>query len=426
MNNEKPTIIHVFSHRPNPVCLNYKTPEEFIEKHDNAGFIKIDKYPYWIGFFQDFSHKISTDILKVTDKYNHECWRPYFSFLDKKYEKVFDGVLHRVYPSRSFRVPKVDRWLWSKGFLEDLRKRIEKNEKILLHLHDGHSNFITWLMLKLKPLNVPVLYQHRGGWFSIFDYTHRRKNPVYLLNFKRQKELFQYITYYYSGSKIEYEFIINNMEIKNISYYMDGVDFDYFIPGDKVEARRKLNLPQDKIILINVGRLDKVNGADNLVNMFVKLKKDGYNVELLFVGGYKNNPSYNLAKEAGAILVERVHEHKLRDYYQASDIYILPISDYFYRNFAGFGSTPIQALACGLPILSYNIIHLPGTEEEINKIGKIFSDEQDLYEKAKYMIENINEFKNCREVAKKYYDKKVTIKNLINKYGELFSKYYLN
>lgn len=426
MNNCKPTIIHLFSHKPNPVCLSYNTPEEYIEKHDNADFIKINKYPFWIGFFQDFHHRMAIDVLNITDRYNHECWRPYWNFIGKKYEKVFDGVLHKIYPAKTLRIPKVDEWLWSNSFLKDLKIRLKKKEKILLHIHDGHSNFITWLILNLKPLDIPVLYQHRGGWFSIFDYKHRRKNPVYLVNFKRQMNMFKYITHYFSGSRIEYDFLINEMKIKNISFYMDGVDFDYFVPGDKIEARKKLNLPLDKKIIINVGRFDKINGVDHLIETYTRLKRNGFNIELLLIGGYKQNQSYQLAKNAGAIILERIHEYKLRDYYQASDLYTLPVCDYFYKNFGGFGSTPIQSLACSVPILSYNIIHLPGTMDEINKIGRIFYSLDDLYTQAVYMLQNIDDYKDCRSIAKKYYDKKITVKNMINKYDELFHLFYKN
>jgi glycosyltransferase involved in cell wall biosynthesis len=424
MDKSKPTIIHLFSHRPNPVCLQYKTPEEYIEKHDNAEFIKIDKYPYWIGFFQDFNHKMAVDTLAITDKYNHECWRPYWNFIGKKYEKTFDGILHKVYPSKFIRIPKMESWLWSSDYLKDLKLRIKSKEKILLHIHDGHTNFITWLLLKLKPLNVPVLYQHRGHWFSNFDYKFRRKNPLFLYTYKKQIKIFKYISHYFSGSRFEYDFLINELKIKKVSFYMDGIDFDYFVPGDKIEARKKINLPLDKKIILYVGRFDVANGVESLLNMFKKLKNNKYNVELLLVGGYKHNALYQTAKDAGAILVERVHEHKLKDYYQASDIYCLAANDILYQRFAGFGSTPIQSLACGVPVLSFNINHLPGSMDEINKIGRIFNSEDEMYKNAIYMLENIEEFRDCRSVAKKYYDKKITMQVMINKYDELLSNFY--
>ncbi|MCX6165979.1 MAG: glycosyltransferase family 4 protein [Ignavibacteriae bacterium] len=421
---DKPTILHLLSHRPNPVCLSYKTPEEYISKHDNAEFIRIKKYPYWVGFFEDFNHKIAIDTLNRTDKYNLECWRPYWSSIGKSYEKMFEGVLHKSFPSRLFKIPNVGNWLWSESYLNELKLRISRKEKILLHVHDGHSNFITWLLLKLKPMNVPVLYQHRGGWFSNFDFKFRRKNPVSFLTYKKHLEIFKYITHYLSGSRFEYDFLKNDLKIKNMSFFMDGVDFNYFTPGDKIAIRKKLNLPLDKKIILYVGRFDACNGVENLLKVFRKLKENNYNVELLLVGGYKQNSSYQLAKNAGAFLVERVQEPKLKDYYQAADIYSLAIDDYLYQTFGGFGTATIQALACGIPVLSYNIIHLPTSMEEINMIGRTFTSIEDLYQKMVYMLDNLNEFKNCRDISKKYYDKNETMRVLINKYDELLTQFY--
>lgn len=423
-NNSKPTIIHILCHNPNPICFGYKTPEEYISKHGRIEYTKIDKLPYWIGFFDDFNHKLSVDLLEKTDKYNYECWRPYWSFIGKQYSKMFDGIYHSVFPSTSFAIPKIGYWQWSHLLLSELKKRIMNNEKILLHLHDGHTNFITWLMQNLKPSSIPVLYQHRGGWFANFSYKFKQKNPVLLLTYKKQKDILKYLSHYFAGSKFEYDFLKNDMKFNNTSYFMDGVDFNYFRPGDKMAVRKKLGLPLDKKILLYVGRFDSFNGVNNLLKLFERLKKNNNDLELLLVGGYKSNESYQKAKDSGAILVERVPEPKLRDYYQASDIYFLAISDYLYQRFGGFGTATIQSLACGLPVLSYNIIHLPAHMEEINKIGRIFNNDEELYQQAIYMLNNIDEFKNCREIAKKYYDKEETIKVLINEYDELFNQYY--
>jgi glycosyltransferase involved in cell wall biosynthesis len=423
LDKSKTTVLHLLSHRPNPVCLRI-TSEEYIKKHDNVEFTRIDKFPYWVGFFQDFNHLMAKNILKITDKYNHECWRPYFNNIDKSYEKMFDGILHKVYPSKRLKIPKAGEWVWSESFLKDLQIKIKSGEKIIIHVHDGHSNFITWLLLKLNPVNIPIIYQQRGGWLSIYGYKYKRKNPIYLFTYKKQKNILKYFSHYYSISKIELDFLKNELKMNNVSNYIEGTDFDYFVPGNKIEMRKKLNLPLDKKIILYVGRFDITNGVDNLIKLRKRFIENKYDVELLLVGGYKQNSSYQLAKDAGAILVERVHESKLRDYYQAADIYSRASDDYFYRSFSGFGIAPIQALACGIPVLSYTNIHFPGAEAEMNKIGRIFKSDEELYQNALYMLNNPDEFKDCREIAKKYYDEKITIKEMVDKYDELSIQYY--
>ncbi|MGB9696562.1 MAG: glycosyltransferase family 4 protein [Ignavibacteria bacterium] len=424
MEHLKPKIIHILSIQPNAVCLNYNTPEEYIIKHDNAEYILIDKHPYWVGFFEDFHHKIAVETLKRTDRYEIECWRPYWNFIKKPFEKNFEGVIHKVFPSIHYRIPKLIEGLWSPMFHRSLRKELEINRQVLLHIHDGHSDFITNLLLNLKPLQVPIVYQHRGSWMYNFDYKFRLQNPISLLLFRKQKRRFNYIDYYLSGSKFEYEYIRNILGFSKVSYFMDGIDFNYFRPGNKMEVRKKLGLPIDKNIILYVGRFDKANGLDILIRVYQWLKQLNFNVELLLVGGYKTNELYEVANSSGAIIVERVPEPKLLDYYQASDIYVMAIEDYLYRTFGGIGTATLQALACGVPVLTYNILNFPAPENEIKKVGRTFLTEEDLYQNASYMLTHLDEFKECRDITKKYYDINVTMKNLLSLYDKLFTQYY--
>lgn len=420
----KTKILHILATQPNPVALTFKNPNEYIQKHDDAEYIIINKPPFWVGFFDDFHHKMAVETLKATENYQIECWRPYWKFISRPYEKLNKGVLHKVFPSVHLRIPKIIDRIWSPTFLNSLKKEIESSHKLLIHIHDGHSDFITDLLLKLQPLHIPVIYQHRGGWMYNFDYQYRVKNPISLLKHRKEKEKFRFISHYLSGSKYEYEFIRDELGFENVSYFMDGIDFDYFKPGNKLEIRKQLGLPEDKKIIIYVGRFDYANGVDSLINVYKRLRENNLNVELLLVGGYKTNPLYKKAKLAGAIVIERVQESKLLQYYQAADIYVMAIKDSLYRMFGGIGTATLQALATGVPALTYNISHFPAPESEIRKVGRTFLTDEELYQNAVYMLTHLDEFKQCRDITRKYYDKNVTISNLIELYEKLFKEYY--
>lgn len=418
--NTKPKIIHTLSIRPHAAAFRYRNPEDYIKNHGRAEFEKIDKPPYWVGFFEDFNHKTAIETLKRTDKYQIECWRPYGSVIDRPYEKDFDGICHRVFPSRAVRIPRVGFWHRSRAMLEAMKDEVRKNRKLIIHIHDGHDASATWLLLNLKPSNVPVLYQHRGYWFAGFDYRYRRKNPVSLLVHKQQVKMFGYISHYFSGSYYEYEYIRDVIGFKNSSYYMDGIDFDYFKPEDKKSVRKSLGLDPSKKYIVYVGRFNKLNGVDKLVRVFKKIKESKPDTELLLVGGYRDNECYNESIEAGATVVERVPQAKLKDYYNASDVYVMAIPFLLNRLFDGIGTATLQALACGVPVLTYNILHFPGTEQEKKKIGMSFDTEEDLHNNLVYMLDHPSEFKECRELARKYYDENHTMQVLLDKYEELF------
>ena len=116
----------------------------------------------------------------------------------------------------------------------------------------------------------------------------------------------------------------------------------------------------------------------------------------------------------------------LIEYYQASDIYIMPTNNPIIKNFGGFGSAPLEALACNVPVLSYNILNFPGSLSERNKIGRMINDEKETYENLEYMITHLDEFREAREYAKKYYDNDLMINRLIDIYKDVNKEYYQN
>lgn len=406
-------IIHILNHTPHPIAFKL-SPDEY-SNYGKAEFINIGKNK-WVGFFNDFHHISAREILKRDNSFVHECWRPYSSFIKRPYEGYFEGIRHRVFPSFQIQIKKIGTLEYSLIMLKELKKEITNNN-VILHIHDGHSNFITWLLLKLNRYNVPIIYQHRGGWFSNFEYGFSL-NPLKYLNYFLQKKALASLYFYFSGSQVEYEFLKNVLKMSNCDFLMDGVDFSIFKPSsNKISIRKKLGLPLDKILLLYVGRLYSTKGVDKLIMAYKNIKKTRNDVMLILVGGYKSDEFYTLANKSGAIIVERIREEKLLEYYQASDIYLMLIMSKLLNYFAGFGSAPIQALACGVPVISPNLIHYPGSISERNKIGltldvNIF----DIEDKINHMITNYEQYHECREFAKKYFDLNDSIQKIIDKY----------
>ncbi len=86
---------------------------------------------------------------------------------------------------------------------------------------------------------------------------------------------------------IKDEFLSNNLEYKNILVAPDGVDLERFdIDITKEEARRKLNLPLDKKIILYTGHLYKWKGVQILADSTKYLDRDTI---VYFVGGTQDD-----------------------------------------------------------------------------------------------------------------------------------------
>ncbi len=133
-----------------------------------------------------------------------------------------------------------------------------------------------------------------------------------------------------------------------------GIDIHHFSPQDKHQARAKLNLPQDKLLLLTLGRMEPTKGyhhALEAVSVFKEIYKKPF--ELHIFGGSSTNRSSSeeaymleLQRLAKSLEVEEVvvfHPavpySQVNQLYAASDIFLM-LSDN-----EPFGFTLLEAMA---------------------------------------------------------------------------------
>ena len=135
---------------------------------------------------------------------------------------------------------------------------------------------------------------------------------------------------------------------------ISGVDVDRFCmkPSVRKMIRADLDVDDSTIIFLYIGRLKKDKGVFELARAFTNISKERNDLELWFVGPDEENiqddlKSITLDCNSTALFVP--YTTAPEDYFNASDIYCLPS----FRE--GFGSTIIEAAACGIPAIGSNI-----------------------------------------------------------------------
>jgi len=136
-----------------------------------------------------------------------------------------------------------------------------------------------------------------------------------------------------------------------------------FKPYDRLEARRRLGLPEEGRILLQLGRMVPRKGVDTVIKALGCLRrgagKIGERIQLVVVGGNSEDADIGKTPEIGrlqAIATEEnvgdwVHfagrrcRELLRLYYAAADIFITT------PWYEPFGITPLEAMACGVPVI---------------------------------------------------------------------------
>jgi D-inositol-3-phosphate glycosyltransferase len=143
-------------------------------------------------------------------------------------------------------------------------------------------------------------------------------------------------------------------EPSRIEIVPPGVDHSVFSPGDVAEARRRLRLSGDRILLF-AGRIQPLKGADLAVRALHCLGDP--DASLLVIGGPSGPDGertlrnlHELVAELGlssqvTFLAAQPHE-RLADFYRAADVCIVP------SRTESFGLVALEAAASGTPVVA--------------------------------------------------------------------------
>lgn len=140
---------------------------------------------------------------------------------------------------------------------------------------------------------------------------------------------------------------------------LHGVDTQVFHPADRAATRRALGLPQDAVLIGCFGRVRAQKGVDLLVEAACRLFPDRPDAHLIFTGRITpDNRAFadeQMAKAELAGIAGRVHFlgelpwDQVVAHYQALDLFAAP------ARWEGFGLTPLEAMACGVPVVAARV-----------------------------------------------------------------------
>jgi D-inositol-3-phosphate glycosyltransferase len=155
--------------------------------------------------------------------------------------------------------------------------------------------------------------------------------------------------------------------------------------SEKINLRKKYNLPVNKPIILFVGRLVEAKGFDKLFSA----RDRAYLT--LFVGDGNATEEMKNSKEIK--LIGSVNQKKLVEFYQMADIFCLPS-----RN-EGFPLSILEALSCGIPVISSN---LEGYNEYLNKDDAILikSTPENIKKSILYLLRSKNLRNNLRKKSR--------------------------
>jgi glycosyltransferase involved in cell wall biosynthesis len=204
-----------------------------------------------------------------------------------------------------------------------------------------------------KKMNVPVIITAHGH--DVYDMPFRDEKWN-----KKIKWILDNSDHVITVSEINRRILVDNLKIagEKITIVPNGFDLCKFKPISKKDAREKLNLPEDKKIILNVANLYSIKGQSFLIKSIKSVIKERQDIFCAIIGGG------DLRKKLEQLITELDLEDYVRLFgvkpyaelplwMNAADIFVLPSIN------EGNPVVMFEALGVGLPFIGTKVGGIP-------------------------------------------------------------------
>ena len=285
----------------------------------------------------------------------------------------------------------------------------------VLHVHyaipHAYAGYMAKQMLKNEGINLPMITTLHGT-----DITLVGNHPFYkpAVTFSINKS--DYVT---SVSQSLKDDTLKLFKIKNkIKVIPNFIELDKGIKDPQAPCHRYVMAKENERIITHISNFRKVKRIPDIIKIFYNIQKE-IPAKLMMVGdGPEKEKAEILCQELG--IHDKViffgNSNEIDKILSFTDLFLLPSET------ESFGLAALEAMACGVPVISSNSGGLPevnfdGFSGYLSNVGDV----DEMASNAIKILKNdtvLNEFKNnALEVAKKF-----DIKNILPIYEALYQK----
>ncbi|MBB4802466.1 N-acetyl-alpha-D-glucosaminyl L-malate synthase BshA [Flavobacterium nitrogenifigens] len=285
----------------------------------------------------------------------------------------------------------------------------------LLHVHyaipHAYAGYMAKQMLKNEGINLPMITTLHGT-----DITLVGNHPFYkpAVTFSINKS--DYVT---SVSQSLKDDTLKLFKIKNkIKVIPNFIELDKVKKDPTAPCHRYVMANENERIITHISNFRKVKRIPDIIKIFYNVQKE-IPAKLMMVGdGPEKEKAEILCQELG--ILDKViffgNSHEIDKILCMTDLFLLPSET------ESFGLAALEAMACGVPVISSNSGGLPevnfdGFSGYLSNVGNV----EEMAENALKILRDdavLNQFKaNALEVARKF-----DIRNILPKYEALYQK----
>ena len=219
-------------------------------------------------------------------------------------------------------------------------------------------------------------------------------------------------------------------KVYQIPQMVDPAEFEPVTENDRRKIREKINLPNDRYIIISIGMVYHRKGFDILVKAFNEAKQKYPTLFLLIVGPTDNLDDRGLFYSH---LLKMIHSYNLcndvfftgevpntKQYLQASDLFVFPSRK------EGLPSAVIEAMSTGLPCIVSGLDGISTHDIFTEADTGVVITTEDPFEYAKAILRFANDSnysakcgKKARDLSQKQFSPDFVVKQYLSLYNEL-------
>ena len=251
----------------------------------------------------------------------------------------------------------------TKRFFTTYPIRANLQHDALTHLTTQQMAALLWRNPKLHPVVITVhdivpYLVRKDTEQSTFRHPFEKLFDEQAMRYLESADAIISISQYTKKTLIE-NLSLTEAKIRVVLY---GVDHDVFRPVEVPDNfLGRYGLPGDHRIILYVGSENPRKNLTRLVTAFASLDPKSSRLLFLKVGSPENIPQFQALKdlvqdfslEGNVFFIDHPPEDDLVVFYNLADLFVFP------SLYEGFGMPPLEAMACGTPVVSSNAASLP-------------------------------------------------------------------
>jgi glycosyltransferase involved in cell wall biosynthesis len=274
-------------------------------------------------------------------------YRMLCAYMHSPEDRGFEELRHKAQAWRAPLLSVPDRGAWDWQVVPQLVQICRRERVQIWHGHDYKSNALGLLVRLFWPMHL-VTTVH--GWVK-----ETRRTPLYYAIDRRC--LHYYKTVICVSDDLHQRCLALGIPARRCVLIENGIDLEQYSRKLSVgEAKRRLGLPPERLVIGAVGRLSAEKGFAHLIRSSAELRRAGFDFSLLIVGqGEEEQSLRNLISESGC--ADRItllgYRSDLIELYQAMDIFALSSLR------EGLPNVLLEAMALEVPVMATAVAGVP-------------------------------------------------------------------